>query len=153
MIATIFAAYMIYETFEDFTRLRALLGIVIFISLGYLISPSPKKINWRPVVCGAVFQFLLGVLFIRWPVGRRIFECFGNKVAQFLEFGKFGAAFVYSDFIVMEKGIFAFAVLPTIFFFSLCISVAYYIGWECFSSVEIFRIILFSSQSHAVDSF
>jgi nucleoside permease NupC len=128
LIAAAFFAYIIYETYDDFTRLRALLGIAIFISFAYLISPNPKRINWRPVICGAVFQFLLGILFIRWPVGRSIFECFGNKVARFLEYGKDGAAFVYTDFLVFEKGIFAFAVLPTIFFFSLCISVAYYIG-------------------------
>lgn len=128
MSTAIFFAYVIYETFDDFSRLRALLGIAIFISIAYLISPNPKRIKWRPVVCGAILQFILGVLFIRWPVGRSIFECFGNKVARFLEYGKDGAAFVYSDFLVVEKGIFAFAVLPTIFFFSLCISVAYYIG-------------------------
>lgn len=127
-MVALFFAYLIYETFDDFSRLRALLGIVIFIALGYLLSPNPKRIYWRPVICGAIFQFCLGILFIRWPVGRNIFECFGNKVAQFLEFGKVGGAFVYADFLVFEKEIFAFAVLPTIYFFSLCISVAYYLG-------------------------
>lgn len=123
-----FAYIIIYETHADLSRLRALIGIFIFISIGYSISAHRKEINWRPVICGGILQFILGVLFIRWPVGRNIFECFGNKVAEFLEFGKEGGKFVYGEFLVVEKGIFAFAVLPTIFFFSLCISVSYYIG-------------------------
>jgi pyrimidine nucleoside transport protein len=71
---------------------------------------------------------VLGVLFIRWPVGRSIFECFGQKVSQFLDFGKEGAAFVYGDFLIYEKMIFAFAVLSIIYFFSLCVSILYYLG-------------------------
>lgn len=123
-----FVAYLIYETHNDLLRLRALVGIAIFISIGYFISSNPKQINWRPVICGGVLQFLLGILFIRWPIGRQIFECLGKKVSEFLEYGKDGAKFVYGDFLVFDKGVFAFAVLPTIFFFSLCISVSYYIG-------------------------
>lgn len=142
-----FFGYIIYETREDFSRLRALGGIVLFIAIAIIfsgklkfiniflndfnsfLSAHPKRINYRPVICGALFQFLLGLLFIRWPVGRSIFECFGNKVAQFLEFGKVGAAFVYGDALVYgDLSVFAFAVLTTIIFFSLCISVTYYLG-------------------------
>ena len=58
---------------------------------------------WRPVVCGFTLQFLFGVLFIRWPIGRDIFECFGDKVAEFLAFGKEGAAFVFGNFLVEDE--------------------------------------------------
>lgn len=57
-----------------------------------------------------------------------IFKCFGDKVAAFLEYSKDGASFVFGDFLVYELQVFAFAVLTTIFFFSLAISVLYYIG-------------------------
>lgn len=77
---------------------------------------------------GAAFQFILGVVFIRWSVGRSIFECFGSKVSQFLSFGKDGAAFVFGDYLVWNKGIFAFSVLPIVYFFSSCISVFHYLG-------------------------
>lgn len=128
MIGTIIIAYIIYENYTDLMRLRAVIGIIIFVSIGYAMSPHKTDIKWRPVICGAFLQFILGIVFIRWPVGRSIFECFGMKVSQFLEYGKDGAKFVYGDFLVFEQRIFAFAVLPTIFFFSLCISVSYYIG-------------------------
>lgn len=95
-----------------------------------ILSPkdNPKQINWRPVICGAIFQFLLGILFIRWSVGRDIFQCFGDKVSAFLSFGKDGAVFVYGNEIVDKLQVFAFAVLPTIYFASLFISVCYYLG-------------------------
>jgi pyrimidine nucleoside transport protein len=107
------------------------------------------------VVCGAIFQFLLGVLFIRWPVGRDIFACFGDKVAQFLGYGKEGAAFVYGDFLVHEKAIFAFAVLPAIYFFSLCISVAYYLGamqWILFKLGWILQSIIGTTVCESVNA-
>lgn len=80
------------------------------------------------MICGAVFQFLLGVFCIRWSVGRTIFQCFGDKVATFLNFSKEGASFVFGNFLVIDEGVFAFSALPTIFFFSLGISVLYYLG-------------------------
>lgn len=91
------------------------------------ILANQKKINWRPVICGAIFQFLLGIFCIRWSVGRAIFECFGDKVAAFLNFSNAGASFVFGDFLVTKENVFAFSALPTIFFFSLCISVLYYL--------------------------
>lgn len=80
------------------------------------------------MICGGIFQFLLGVISIRWSVGRTVLECLGNKVALFLDYAKIGASFVFGDFLVLDKSVFAFAALTTIFFFSLCISVLYYIG-------------------------
>lgn len=56
------------------------------------------------------------------------FKCFGDKVVQFLEYSKVGTSFVFGKFLVFDEAIFAFAVLPTIIFFSMCISVLYYLG-------------------------
>ena len=64
---------------------------------------------------------------------------------SFLDYGKEGASFVFGDFLVIEKGIFAFAVLPIIFFFSLFISVLYYLGamqWVLFKLGWILQSIL-----------
>lgn len=119
------------------------------------ILANPKKINWRPVVCGAIFQFLLGIFCIRWSVGRAIFECFGEKVAQFLDYSKDGAEFVFGKFLVLNEGVFAFAVLPTIFFFSLCISVLYYLGamqWALLKLGWILQAILGTTVCESVNA-
>lgn len=155
VVAAAFFAYIIFETFNDFTRLRAFGGIAVFMTIGFIFSASRTGINWRPVICGAIFQFLLGILFIRWPVGRNIFACFGDKVAQFLSYGKDGAAFVYDDFLVYEKAIFAFAVLPAIYFFSLCISVCYYLGamqWLLFKLGWILQSIMGTTVCESVNA-
>lgn len=43
-------------------------------------------------------------------IGRKIFSCVGNKVANFLNYTVSGSSFVFGDFLVIEKGVFAFAV-------------------------------------------
>lgn len=165
------AAYLIYETFEDFSRLRPLIGVFSIILIGFVFSckfkshlifqsiqknqfsANPKKIKWRPVVCGVIFQFLLGIFTIRWSVGRTIFACFGEKVAGFLNFSKSGASFVFGDFLVYEKSVFAFAALPTIFFFSLIISILYYLGtmqWVLFKLGWILQSILGTTVCESV---
>lgn len=72
-------------------------------------------------------QFILGVICIRWTVGRSIFQCLGDKVATFLGFAEEGSRFVFGKTIV-DEGVFAFAILPVIFFFSFFISMLYYLG-------------------------
>lgn len=84
-----------------------------------------------------------------------IFQCFGNKVAEFLDYGKQGAAFVFGEFLVNEQNVFAFTALPTIFFFSLCISVLYYLGtmqWVLFKLGWILQSILGTTVCESVNA-
>lgn len=69
-----------------------------------------SQINWRPVVCGLILQFLLGVFCIRMKIGRSIFGCLGEKVAVFFDYAKLGASFVYGNQIVNVFNVFAFSV-------------------------------------------
>lgn len=93
-----------------------------------MFAANPRRIKWRPVICGFIFQFLLGLFCIRWVVGRNIFKCFGDKVSEFLEYSKVGASFVFGDFLVYKEQVFLFSVLPVVYFVSLCISVLYFYG-------------------------
>ena len=120
---------VVIETHDNFYRLRSLVGIFSFIIIGYVFSTDKFAIKWRPVICGFILQLLLGVFCIRWDVGRIFFKCFSDKVADFLHYSQDGAAFVFGEFLVHERYIFAFAALPTIFFFSLCVSMLYYLGY------------------------
>jgi pyrimidine nucleoside transport protein len=117
-----------YETQDDFHRLRSLVGIFSVFVIGYTFSYDKFAIRWRPVLTGFVCQILLGIFCIRWDVGRMVFKCFGDKVTQFLHFARDGASFVYGDVLVFKESVFAFTVLPTIFFFSLCVSGLHYLG-------------------------
>lgn len=67
------------------------------------------QIQWHPVLSGLAMQFLLGLITIRWSVGRNIIQCIGDRVAIFLGYSNEGARFVYGSDLI-DKGIFAFQV-------------------------------------------
>ncbi|XP_035786695.1 solute carrier family 28 member 3-like isoform X1 [Anopheles albimanus] len=127
-----FGVFCYFETRDQTERLISLSGMAVLLIIAFLLSKHPTRINFRPVVLGVVFQFLLGLFCIRWEVGRSIFSCVGDKVATFLNYTGAGAAFVYGQVLVgggeNEYAIFAFSVLTVIYFFSFCISILYYLG-------------------------
>lgn len=67
------------------------------------------QIKLRPVLWGLYIQFVLGLITIRWSVGRSIFKCIGDKVATFLSYSNAGSSFVYGDMLI-DSGVFAFQV-------------------------------------------
>lgn len=73
-------------------------------------------------------QFLLGIFCIRMTIGRKIFSCFGDKVSTFFKYAATGSKFVYGDQLIDKMHVFAFSVLPVIFFFSFIVSILYYYG-------------------------
>uniref|UniRef100_A0A336LH21 Sodium/nucleoside cotransporter n=1 Tax=Culicoides sonorensis TaxID=179676 RepID=A0A336LH21_CULSO len=123
VIVVVFLAIEIREV----SRLQSLVGIFSLIIFGFLLSNKMSKVNWRVVAAGILVQMVLGLLLIKWPAGRSAFQCFGNKVATFLGYANSGSEFVYGKFLV-ENGVFAFTVLPVIFFFSFMVSILYYLG-------------------------
>ncbi|XP_052124974.1 solute carrier family 28 member 3-like [Frankliniella occidentalis] len=112
----------------DRRRLAALLGVVVFVLLGWACSRHPRRVRWRPVLTGLLLQLLCGLLTIRLPQGRRALECLAAKVAALLGCADDGSSFLFGDMLVKEKSLFAFKVLPVIFFFSSLIQVLYYLG-------------------------
>ncbi|KAJ6641433.1 Solute carrier family 28 member 3 [Pseudolycoriella hygida] len=123
-----FATFLAFDTIGSRSRLQSLIGITVLLAFGFVFSAHPKKIRLRPVICGFALQLLLGVLCIRWEVGRSIFKCLGDKAAKLLSFSTIGSTFVYGKFLSEVASVFAFAVLPVIFFVSFLISILYYLG-------------------------
>ncbi|KAH8367095.1 hypothetical protein KR084_000549 [Drosophila pseudotakahashii] len=127
LLLALLAIFVYFEARDEPQKLVSLVGPCFFILCGYVFSTKRSAIKWRIVITGITCQFLLGIFCIRWEVGRKIFECLGNKVATFLGYATDGAEFVFGDFLV-ENNVFAFAILPVIFFFSFFISILYYMG-------------------------
>ncbi|KAK3914609.1 Solute carrier family 28 member 3 [Frankliniella fusca] len=126
---------------SDRRRLAALLGVLVFVLLGWACSRHPRRVRWRPVLTGLLLQLLCGLLTIRLPQGRRALDCLAGKVAALLGCADSGSSFLFGDMLVIEKSLFAFKssqglnapgvctqVLPVIFFFSSLIQVLYYLG-------------------------
>ncbi|XP_043529000.1 uncharacterized transporter YutK isoform X3 [Frieseomelitta varia] len=144
--------FLIIDTVDSRERLMSAIGVVTLLSFGWIFSKHPGHIKWRPVLCGLILQFLFGLISIRWPVGRSIFQCLASKVEAFLDFAKSGASFIYSDKLV-DDGVFAFTVLPVIFYFSFFIQIFYYLGvmqWIIFSLGKILQSILGTSICESV---
>ncbi|KDR11085.1 solute carrier family 28 member 3-like isoform X4 [Zootermopsis nevadensis] len=115
------------DTIGDSERLISCLGIVVIMGLGFIFSKSRSQIQWYPVLSGLLIQFLLGLVTIRWSIGRNIFHCIGDRVVVFLDYSNMGARFVYGSDLI-DKGIFAFQSMSSVFFLSLVVHILYYYG-------------------------
>ncbi|KAH8253171.1 hypothetical protein KR032_003956 [Drosophila birchii] len=127
ILLVLLAIFVYFETRNERQKLVSLTAPCCFILIGYVFSTKRSAIKWRIVITGITCQFLLGIFCIRWDVGRKIFQCLGDKVATFLGYATEGALFVFGEYLVGAE-VFAFAILPVIFFFSFFISILYYMG-------------------------
>ncbi|MCL2661022.1 MAG: NupC/NupG family nucleoside CNT transporter, partial [Acidobacteriaceae bacterium] len=102
------------------SRFTGLLGLVVFLALGYLFSNNRRAIRWRTVVWGLGLQVLFAVLVIKWPWGQRVLQLASDAVTSLLGHAADGATMVFGPFgsPSHQPVIFAFAVLPTIIFVS-----------------------------------
>ena len=105
-------------------RVISLLGLLVFIAIGYLASNNRKAVRWNTVGWGVGLQLFLGVIILKTQVGLTVFQFLGDVVRQFLDFSDAGAKLVCGD--GFAEHFIAFKILPTIIFFSSFISLLYY---------------------------
>ncbi|MFT7588185.1 MAG: CNT family concentrative nucleoside transporter [Limisphaerales bacterium] len=126
--------------------LRAILGIIVFIGIAWLISSDRKAVNWRLVFTGIALQFVIALLVLKSPIVKDTFETIASGFTILLSYSDKGAEFVFGswpDFFFVatpdassETGftfsqvgfVFAFKVLPSILFFSAFSAALYYLG-------------------------
>ena len=105
-------------------RAISLLGLLTFIAIAYACSTNRRAVNWSTVTWGIALQFLLALFILKTPLGLALFQWLGSCAQQFLNYADEGAAFVFGE--NFEEHFFAFKVIPTIIFFSSCISLLYH---------------------------
>lgn len=116
--------------FTGITIVRGILGMLVLLAIGFLLSRDRKNIPWKTVAGGLLFQIILaiGVLYV--PFIRTLFEFAGHIFIKVLDFTKSGSEFLLGD--LMDSStygyIFLFQVLPTIIFFSALTSLLFYWG-------------------------
>jgi CNT family concentrative nucleoside transporter len=114
-------------------------GLVVLMVLAWGLSSDRRRINWRVLLWGIVFQ-LAFALFVFWvPTGRRLFLALNDLVVIVLSSASAGVAFVFGR-LALPPGstsatgetslgfILAFQALPSIVFFSALMAVLYYLG-------------------------
>lgn len=136
-------------------RVVSLLGIFAFVGVGWVLSERRRDVRWRPVVWGVGLQLLLGAVVLGLGASEYIYDAVDYLVGVLLRFSEEGSAFVFASFIPHKTvtigadgftevtyGLsrddvanwppatrnIAFAVLPTIIFFSALMSLLYFLG-------------------------
>jgi CNT family concentrative nucleoside transporter len=113
------------------TRLTGLLGMLLFVGVGYLLSRNRRAVNWRTVGWGLGLQLAFAVFVLRVPFGIRLFRAFGDIVTKILSFSYAGSEFVFGDIGAQHAKVgvvFAFQILPAIIFISALMAILYYLG-------------------------
>ncbi len=110
---------------------RGLLGISILIAFCYFMSSNRRKIDWKLVGTGIALQFVLGVLVLKVPWVKSLFDVVSGFFVKLLSIAEEGTQFILGEKLLDADSfeyIFAFKVLPTVIFFSALTSLLYYLG-------------------------
>ncbi|XP_075067160.1 solute carrier family 28 member 3 [Mixophyes fleayi] len=120
--------WLIFDTAKMGTnQLISFGGLLLYILLMLIFSKHPTKVNWRQVFWGIGLQFLLGLIILRTKPGFDAFDWLGIQVQTFLEYSNTGSKFVFGE--KYTDHFFAFKVLPIVIFFSMIMSMLYFLGF------------------------
>ncbi|KAE9551262.1 hypothetical protein FO519_005519 [Halicephalobus sp. NKZ332] len=125
--------FLLIDTRNDRSRLVGLGGMAFFVLFMFVVSKSPSKINWRPVIWGFFMQFVLGLLVLRWDWGSDKFQRLSHYIVVFLDYTTNGTDFVYGFLstppnICGMEPVFAFSSIQVVIYFGSIVALLYYYG-------------------------
>jgi len=113
-------------------RVRGFFGMLAILGVAVFLSENRRAISRRVVFWGITLQWVFAILALRVPAGVEFLGHAGRAVESVLGAARVGAAFVFGEALVNDKGpaafVFAFQVLPTVIFVAALFAVLYYIG-------------------------
>jgi len=113
------------------TRLIGVLGIVVFLGIGYAFSHNRAAIRWRTIGYALALQVGFAIFVLRVPLGQHLFRQLGAFVTAVLHYSYVGSTFVFGELGKPNSSlgvIFAFQILPAIIFVSALFAIMYYLG-------------------------
>jgi CNT family concentrative nucleoside transporter len=113
--------------------LRGLLGILVLLLIGWLLSSNRRRLPWRVIIWGLLLQLILAGLILGTPWGYAVFDALAAFVAHLIGLTSEGAGFVFGDLAdptTTPGFLLAFAGngLLVIIFFASLISILYHLG-------------------------
>jgi nucleoside permease NupC len=78
-------------------RLTGLLGLVVILSVAWLLSTNRKAIRWQTAAWGLGLQWVFAVLVLRFDAGERALAAAGDAVNRMLAYAFVGSGFVFGD--------------------------------------------------------
>ncbi len=77
--------------------LRAIIGLIFFCGVAWLVSSDRRRVNVRIVAGGIGMQVLLALLILKTEVGRTVLDGLSALATAILSFGQEGARMVFGD--------------------------------------------------------
>ena len=118
--------------------LRGLIGLVCLVVIAWGLSKNRRKVDFRLVAVGVVFQVVIALLIANVSFVNLAFTYLSSGFVKFLNFGLQGAEFLYGDLAKNSNAaegvnhslgfLFAFQALPSVIFFSAVSAALYYMG-------------------------
>ncbi|MCX4268794.1 MAG: NupC/NupG family nucleoside CNT transporter [Lachnospiraceae bacterium] len=107
-----------------------LLGIAVVLGIIFLLSWNRKQIQWKAVIKALIIQFIIAVLLVKAPIGKKIVSIISDGVTAVINCGQDGLAFVFGSLAdsTASGSIFLVQTLGNIIFVSALVSLLYYIG-------------------------
>jgi CNT family concentrative nucleoside transporter len=111
-------------------RVISFVGLILLLSVAYLLSADRKNINWRTVLAGVALQIFLGLIILKSAWGKEFFEGARAIFTGILSFTNEGSEFIFGSLADSKRFgfIFLVGVLPTIIFTSSLMSILYHLG-------------------------
>jgi CNT family concentrative nucleoside transporter len=118
--------------FSISSLLRGILGLIVLIGICFIFSTNRKAVNWKVILFGLLFQFILAIAVLKVPAVQYIVEFIAKIFIKILDSSNAGTEFLFKSLVTnkVEVGLinFALQILPTIIFFSALTSVLFYYG-------------------------
>lgn len=108
-------------------RLLSFGGLLVLLSLAWVVSTNRKRVDWRVIGWGMGLQILFAIFVLKTQAGLWIFRGLNDAVVKLLDFTNEGSAFIFGAYLTNEFS-FALNILPTIIFFSSLMAVFYHLG-------------------------
>lgn len=106
-------------------RILSFAGVFLLILLLYMFSTARSKIEWRLILIGMLFQFMLVFFVFKTDLGLYLADGVQFLSLRLVGFSRFGATYLFGD---NFRSCFALNVLPAIIFFSCLMSILFYFG-------------------------
>ena len=148
------AAYLLRDLIDP--RVRAVLGVAVFISVTAACSADIRHIRWRTVAWGLSLQMLLAFVILKLVIGGvrpgyALFTAIARVAERFMKFTDAGSRFIFGELANPEVVsqlfpggfVFAFTALPIIIFISSFFSVLYHFGILQFFVKHTARIVVY----------
>ena len=108
--------------------LQNILGLLVSVSICFLLSWNKKRVPWMTVVKALAAEFVIAFIIVKIPVGAKALKALSDGITALLNCGADGLEFVFGDLWSGDVYIFIIQSLGGIIFVSALVAVLYYLG-------------------------